>query len=245
LFILVFIKTLYNIIEKLKVAFKKFVLFLALIFFIIISLSLTDIPFWMYYNLGVPEHELKTDPEYIVVMSGAGIPSASGLMRTYRTAEMGKKFPKAKIIVTMPGVSSDTTSASFLMKKEIVIRGIEANRISFENKGTNTRSQALAIKKIVKNNPPILVISSPEHLYRSVASFHKAGLTNSVGEPAFAQSISVSFAFDDVDLGGNTFIPDIGNNTHLRYQFWSNLKFQVIVYREYTAITFYRLKGWI
>jgi uncharacterized SAM-binding protein YcdF (DUF218 family) len=199
----------------------------------------------MYYNLGVPEHKLSSDPEYIVVMSGAGIPSASGLMRTYRTAAMGKKFPNAKIIVTMPGISSDTTSASYLMKKEIVIRGIDPYRISFENKGTNTRSQALAIKKIIKTNPSILVISSPEHLYRSVASFHKAGLTKSVGEPAFSQATKVSFAFDDEDLGGNTLIPDIGNNTHLRYQFWSNLRFQVIVYREYTAIAFYKLKGWI
>jgi len=241
----VFIKTLYNITGKLKNAIKRFILFLGLILFIIISLCLTDIPFWMYYNLGVPEHTLKTDPEYIIVMSGAGIPSDSGLMRTYRAAEMGKRFPKAKIIVTMPGVSSDTTSASFLMKKEIVIRGIDPTRISFENKGTNTRSQALAIKKIVKDNPSILVISSPEHVYRSVASFHKAGLTNSVGEAAFAQSTSVSFSFKDKDLGGNTFIPNIGDNTHLRYQFWSNLKFQVIVYREYTAITFYRIKGWI
>ncbi len=218
---------------------------LGALFVVIIILSFTTLPFWMYYGLGSPDHKLTSDPEYIVVMSGAGIPSESGLMRTYRAAEMGKRFPKAKIIVTMPGISTDTTSASYLMKKEIVMRGVEDSRVSFENKGTNTRSQALAITKIVKNNPSMLVISSPEHLYRSVAAFHKVGLTNAVGEPAFSQSMDVSFAFDDEKLGGSAFVPNIGGNTQIRYQFWSHLRFQVIVYREYVAIAFYKLKGWI
>ena len=51
--------------------------------------------------------------------------------------------------------------------------------------------------------------------------------------------------FEDVELGGNTTVPNIGKNTKIRYQFWTHLKYQTIVYREYTAIAFYKLKGWI
>jgi uncharacterized SAM-binding protein YcdF (DUF218 family) len=199
----------------------------------------------MYYNLGVSEYELSEDPKYIVVMSGSGIPSESGLMRTYRAAEIAKKYETAKIIITMPGDTTDTTSACYLIKNELILRNIAEERILHENNGTNTRSQAMEVRKLIPNNPSIIIVTSPEHIYRSLKTFHKVGLTNSTGKAAYAQPVLASFEFDDDELGGNNMIPKIGNNTQLRYQFWSHLKFQIIVYREYTAIAFYKLKGWI
>lgn len=178
-------------------------------------------------------------------MSGNGIPSESGLMRTYFASEIAKKHPSTKIIITMPGDTTDTASACYLMKKELIIRGVENNRISFENVGTNTRSQAQEVKKLVKGNPSIIIVSSPEHIYRSLKTFHKIGLTNITGEAAFEKPVEASFLFQDDELGGNNIVPNIGNNTQIRYQFWSHLKYQIIVYREYTAIAFYKLKGWI
>ncbi|MGB0887551.1 MAG: YdcF family protein [Vicingaceae bacterium] len=199
----------------------------------------------MYYNLSFSNQKLKTPPQYIVVMSGNGIPSESGLMRTYFASEIAKKHPSTKIIITMPGDTTDTASACYLMKKELIIRGVENNRISFENVGTNTRSQAQEVKKLVKGNPSIIIVSSPEHIYRSLKTFHKIGLTNITGEAAFEKPVEASFLFQDDELGGNNIVPNIGNNTQIRYQFWSHLKYQIIVYREYTAIAFYKLKGWI
>ncbi|NQY12155.1 MAG: YdcF family protein [Flavobacteriales bacterium] len=199
----------------------------------------------MYYDLSVSEYKLETEPQYIVIMSGNGIPSESGLMRTYYGAEIGKKYTNANIIVTMPGDTTDSTSACYLMKKELITRGINSNRISFENKGANTRSQALEVKKMIKGNPSIIIITSPEHIYRSLETFHKIGMTNSTGNAAFEQPVEASFLFEDDELGGNTIVPNIGKNTQIRYQFWSHLKYQIIVYREYTAIAFYKLKGWI
>jgi len=199
----------------------------------------------MYYDLSVSDQKLETQPKYIVVMSGSGIPSESGLMRTYYASQLAKSFPKTQIIVTMPGDTTDSTSACYLMKEELIIRGVESNRISFENKGTNTRSQAQEVRKMLTGNPQIIVISSPEHMYRSLATFHKIGLTNATGQPAFEQPVKASFLFNDEELGGHDIVPNIGNNTQIRYQFWSHLKFQTIVYREYTAIAFYKLKGWI
>ena len=199
----------------------------------------------MYYDLSVSDKKLEDQPGYIVVMSGSGIPSESGLMRTYYASKLAKTFPKTEVIITMPGDTTDTSSACYLMKEELIIRGIKSDRISFENKGTNTRSQAQEVRQMLEGNPQILVISSPEHMYRSLATFHKIGLTNATGQAAFEQPVEASFLFNDEELGGHTIFPNIGNNTQLRYQFWSHLKYQIIVYREYTAIAFYKLKGWI
>lgn len=199
----------------------------------------------MYYYLGQSETKLDTNPAYIVVMSGGGIPSESGLMRTYMTADVANKFPDAKIIVTMPGDYNDTLSSAFLMKKELMIRGIDGNRVIFENKGTNTRSQALEVNKLMDNKLPTLIVTSPEHMFRSIKSFQKIGFNNISGQAAFSKPAEASFLFEDKELGGNNIIPNIGNNTQIRYQFWNHLKYQLIVYREYCAIAFYKLKGWI
>lgn len=230
---------------KLKSFSKWFLIVQGLFFLIIVILSFTTLPFWMFYDLSVSETKLTTTPEYIVVMSGGGIPSESGLMRTYKTAEVANMYLDAKVIVTMPGDTADTNASCYLMKQEIVLRGINPDRIIFENIGTNTRSQAQEVQKIIKTNPPILLITSPEHIYRSVKCFNKVGLTNVSGEPSWAQEMEADFRFNDDKLGGNKAIPNIGNNIQLRYQFWNLLSYQIRVYREYLAIAFYKIKGWI
>jgi uncharacterized SAM-binding protein YcdF (DUF218 family) len=245
LFTLVFIKTLKNIARLIRKPVKWFLILNGILFFSIIVLSFTEIPFWMYYNLSITDDAPTEKPKYIVIMSGGGIPSQSGLMRTYHAAELANKLNNIKVIITMPGDTIKSTSPSVLMRNELMLRGVEKNRIFFENKGTNTRSQALEVKKLLKGNPSIVIVTSPYHVYRTLKTFHKIGLTNTSGHPAFSQHLDVSFSFDDEELGGNNMIPKIGENTQLRYQFWSHVQFQVIVYREYFAIAFYKLKGWI
>ncbi|MCB9336132.1 MAG: YdcF family protein [Flavobacteriales bacterium] len=245
MFTFVTIKTLKNILAFLKRPFKWLMMICGVLFLIIFILSFTTLPFWMYHGLGTSSEKLDQKPEYIIIMSGGGIPSASGLMRTYLAAKVAEEFPEAKIIVTMPGDTLDSLSSACLMKNELLIRGIEANRIMHENIGTNTRSQALEVKKIIKKDVPILIVTSPEHIYRSVKTFKKVGFSNVGGDAAFSKPVEASFEFDDEKLGGNQVVPNIGENYQLRYQFWNHLQFQIIVYREYVAITFYKLKGWI
>jgi len=228
-----------------KIILKYYIISSAVFFTIFILLSFTTAPFWMYYYLGVSANRLKVEPDYIVVLGGGGMPSETGLMRTFYANKSSIRYPNAKIIIALPGDSTDTTAAVYLMKKELVERGISANKISFETNGTNTRSQALEIAKIINHEKNILIISSPEHMYRSVKTFIKAGLENTGGEPAFEKAIEANLDFDDDELGGNKSIPDVGNNTQLRYQFWNHMKYQIIVYREYFAITYYKLRAWI
>ena len=61
---------------------------------------------------------------------------------------------------------------------ELINRGIHENRILFEQHGTNTRSQALNLRLfhgrlLVRSS--LLIVSSPEHMRRSILSFRKAG----------------------------------------------------------------------
>jgi uncharacterized SAM-binding protein YcdF (DUF218 family) len=199
----------------------------------------------MYYNLGISTNTLEKNPDYIVVLGGGGMPSESGLMRTYFASKTAKQFPNSKLIVALPGNTTDTTSAIFLMKKELIERGVNGNRILFEPIGTNTRSQALEIKKLINIDNNILIISSPEHMYRAVKTFIKVGFKQTGGKPAFEKAIESNLSFEDDTLGGNNIGPSIGDNTQLRYQFWNHMKYQIIVYREYLAIVYYKLKSWI
>ena len=228
-----------------KKILKYYTLIAAIIFTIFIILSFTTLPFWMYYYLGTSTPKLTNKPDYIIVMGGSSIPSENGLMRTYFAKKSANKYPNANIIIALPANLNDTTSAIYLMKNELVERGIDKNKIIFEPKGTNTRSQALEIKKIIDINKNILIISSPEHIYRAVKTFIKVGFANTEGIAAFDKAIKSQLFFNDDKLGGNKFIPDIGNNTQLRYQFWNHMKYQIIVYREYMAIAYYKLKSWI
>ena len=70
----------YKLISKF---FKYILLSLGVIFTIIIVLSFTELPFWMYYNLGVSNKKLTSPPDYIILMGGSGFPSESNLMRCY------------------------------------------------------------------------------------------------------------------------------------------------------------------
>ena len=228
-----------------KKIFRRFFISLGVVFIIMIILSFTSLPFWMYYYLGISHNNIKENPKYIVVLGGGGIPSESGLMRSYKAVEASKKYPNAKLIVALPGEVDDSSSSVNLMRHEIISRGIDSLKIILEPKGTNTRMQAIKISKMVNFNANILIVTSPEHMYRATRTFIKAGLKNTGGEPAFEEAIESALSYNDDELGGNKYILDIGDNTQLRYQFWNHFKYQIIVYREYFAIAYYKLKGWI
>ena len=218
---------------------------LGVFFTIMLILSFTSLPFWMYYYLGNSQTSFKENPDYIVVLGGGGIPSESGLMRTYKTSQVSKKYPDAKIIIALPGDISDTTSSINLMRHDIIIKGVDSLKIILEPNGLNTRMQALEISKLINLKSNLLLVTSPEHMYRAIRVFKTAGMDNTQGESAFEQAIESSLIYDDDNLGGNSYIIDMGNNTQLRYQFWNHFKYQIMVYREYMAIAYYKMKGWI
>tara|TARA_R110002096_G_scaffold221429_2_gene410232 strand:+ start:10133 stop:10819 length:687 start_codon:yes stop_codon:yes gene_type:complete len=208
---------------------------------IMVVLAFTDVPYWAYHRLGVLDEKLENAPEYIVVMGGDGMPSPDGLMRAYFGAHLALKFPKAKIILAMPYNVEDSTYQLELMKAEFITKSIDSNRISFAPNGYNTRTQALEIGELIPNKESsLLIVTSPEHTYRSIASFKKVGFTNIGGSPTFERPPDKEALYKEDDLEKRKI-----SNLNLRYNLWSYLQYEIIVIREYLAITYYWLKGWI
>ncbi len=225
---------------------RNFFVLIGIFFTACVLLALTSAPFWGYHWLGTSKSELTTKPEYIVLLGGGGMPSQSNLMRSWYVAHARNSFPRAKVIVAMPGDVLDSTSTPNKMKEELVLRGIADSSIILATEGTNTRSQALICSGFVRFQTPILLVSSPEHMRRAVMCFKKAGFENVNALPAFENAAEADFSFEDDELGGNKLlVPDVGKNMNMRYQLWNHLKYEILIAREIFALSYYRLRGWI
>jgi uncharacterized SAM-binding protein YcdF (DUF218 family) len=264
-----------NIFKKLWPFLRGILVATGAIAAVMILLAFTSAPFWIWYGIGVKKAGISRPPDFIVLLGGGGMPSESGLMRTWYAARVAENFPLARVIIALPGDPADSLSALNLMKAELVVRGISPERILLEDSGTNTRAQALNIYKGISNNEyritnselvqhstfeirhskfnsssvtrhsSILLVTSPEHLYRAVLAFQKVGFLKVDGMPAFEQAIESDITFNARKLGGRRYIPDVGGNITLRYQFWTQLNYEILVLREWAALGYYKLKGWI
>lgn len=229
---------------------KRFFLLCGILSTFLIVLAFTTLPFYVYHWLGVSLSGISDEPEYIIFLGGGGMPSESNLIRSYYVAEAAKSFPDSKVIVAVPGLLYKVDSTPRLVADELNLRGVNTGRILFENMGTNTRSQALNISLLgeekVKNSSSILLVTSPEHMRRAVLCFRKLGYKEINALPAFEENIEVDLTFNDDLLGGNKLlIPDIGKNKNIRYQFWNHLKYEVLILREFSALAYYKVRGWI
>ena len=243
------------------------------VFLLQIILALTSAPFWIWYGMGTKHAGISRPPDYIVVLGGGGMPSESGLMRCWYAGKAAGFFPNAKVIIALPGDTADSLSSVRGMKRELILRGIAPERILFEDSGTNTRAQAINIFKRISNieqrrmnldrmrhpassiqhpvsgirhpSSGILLITSPEHLYRAVLVFKKAGFLKVDGLPAFEEAIEADITFKGKKLGGRRWVPDVGESITVRYQFWTQMHYEMLVVREWMATGYYWVKGWI
>src|ERR1035438_5263932 len=78
---------------------------------ILLILCFTSAPFWTYYWLATKNGGLHRPPEYIIVLGGGGMPSETGLMRTYYAAMLGKSYPHSSVIISLPGDTADSSSS--------------------------------------------------------------------------------------------------------------------------------------
>lgn len=210
----------------------------ALVMFI---LSFTDIPYHAYYNLGTAFPLENESPNVIVIMGGSGMPSPDGLIRTYYAAEVAKEFKNATIIIALPENERDGTHQLDLMAHELQTKGIDSARIKYESSGFNTRSQAVEIAGMYPDNKQeikVLIVTSPEHVYRSVRCFVKSGFREVYGLPTFEKPSDASSLKDKNE---EQISPGLG----MRYNMWSYLNYELLVMREYLAISYYKINGWI
>lgn len=206
-----------------------------------LALSFTDIPYLAYHQLGQTNRVSLNNNDYIILLGGDGMPSPSGLIRCYYTADAAKKSPNAKIIIALPYNQKDSLFQLNLMAIELISKGIHKNRIIYEPTGYNTISQASAISKMITNkSSKLLVVTSPDHMYRSIKCFEKMGFNSVFSMPTF------ELPSDEIKLKGKKTDKDKRlENLSLRYNMWSYMVYEIKVIREYFAITYYWLMGWI
>jgi uncharacterized SAM-binding protein YcdF (DUF218 family) len=171
-------------------------------------------------------------PRYVVVLGGGGIPSETGLIRTYHAAAFDVAHTGLTHIVALPSDGDPTTNSVGRMRDELVMRGIPAASIRMEYRGRDTHEQAANVRTLLGPdalNQSVIVVTSPYHLRRALLCFRKEGFRRVSGLPA--QSIGAE--------------ADLGPGVAWRYVFWSNLENTIAAARELLALLQYGLKGWI
>jgi uncharacterized SAM-binding protein YcdF (DUF218 family) len=236
---LVFLK----ILKYLLSIFKTLLITLGSISLVMIILAFTSVPYRTRYWLGTHKSEFDFKPDYIIMLGGNGMPSEDNLIRLFYLADVANTYLSAKIIIAQPvelGVYQK-------MRYELISKNIDSSRIQFEKYGINTRSQALNIKKFFPAtiDAKILIVTSTEHVLRSVLAFRKAGFKFVGGCPSFECDLNLNMPYDWNKLGGRKYIPNLDNNLSLRYSFWSYLRIEILCLREFTALGYYYMKNWI
>ena len=223
--------------KVLKRVIKASLMVLGALFTTIIILAFTDAPYYAHYNLGITGKNLSKSPDYIVVMGGSGMPSPDGLMRCYSASIQANKFDSAQVIIAHADASTDTNSQAFLMAKELILRGVDSNRIMFEIDGTNTKTQVENVcNRFLNDSSIVLIITSSAHMKRTELCFKKQGFHNVSGQATRVNTIAVTNL-----TNGNKGVA----NLEARYNLWSYLNYELVVAREYCALAYYKLRGWI
>ncbi len=221
--------------------FNKLVFAFGVLMVLLLVLAFTRVPFDAHRWLGSAAGECVASAEVIVVLGGSGMPSGPELVRLYHAAELAQLWPGARVIVIHPG----PPSALNAMSDELRLRGVAEGRIDLLNQGNNTREQALVLEKLLLNKLSIAVVTSPENMYRTVRTFRKAGFLGACGAPAWDHAMLHNFEYGHESVGGSAWMPDVSGDPDLRYTFWNYLKLEVVCLREYVAIGYYWLNGWI
>lgn len=220
---------------------RRMVFALGVLFCIAIALACTRLPFDAHRWLGSAAGECETQVDVIVVLGGSGMPSGPELVRMYHAAEEAHEWPAARVIVIHPG----PPSAINAMVSELELRGVDLGRITLVNEGNNTREQALLLLKRLPHDRAMVVITSPENMYRTVLTFRKAGFQRACGSAAWDHAMLHNFDYGYEAVGGKGWMPDVSGDPDLRYTFWNYLKLEITCLREYVAIAYYWLNGWI
>ncbi len=212
---------------------------------IALALLFTPWPSRMFYALADGGPALAEEPDYIVLLGGAGMPSESGLMRAYYTAEVARRFRNASVIIAMP----DTNDVSTIrLAEELVLRGVKRERIVFEGLGRNTREQALNVARMLHadgERPSLLIVTSPEHILRAVKCFRNVGFAEVGAVAADTVTGGANLRYSGGDLGAAKGVPDVGGRIEIRYGIWNNLVWVARALREYAALAYYKFEGWI
>ena len=227
--------------KRLAIIIKVMFFTLGILFFVMIALAFTSVPVCMHFRLGQnPNEDVEiSNPRQVVMFGGAGMPSEDNLMRLYHTAALARHFD-IPVILVHPEDSLCQAEMTRLLQQG----GI--NDILYMTEGSNTRSQALELMASYPElaNKQMLVVTSPEHVRRTIKCLNKVGFQNVIGKAAYPATVDFDLSLKKQKLGGNEAIPSV-ESVKMRYTFFNYMKLEITCLREYCALAYYRIKGWI
>ncbi|MBK8612952.1 MAG: YdcF family protein [Flavobacteriales bacterium] len=225
-----------------KPVFRAFLLFSGGLLLIMVALACTRLPFDAHRALGL-WGECTKAPKAIVVLGGSGMPSGPELLRLQHAAALAQVIADAPVMVVHP----PDTGVMRLMIAELMLRGVPRGRIHPLLHGANTREQALAVRTAFPGlaGSSVALVTAPENMYRSVRTFRKVGFSAVCGEPAWDNPMFIDLDYAHRRIGGKVWVPDVSQDTGMRYTFWNYLKLEITCLREYAAIAYYWLNDWI
>lgn len=211
------------------------------LFFTMLVLAFTSAPFYMHYRLGQdPNDDVEvSNPQLVMMFGGAGMPSEDNLMRLYHTAALARHFD-VPVLLVHPEDSLCQAEMTRLLRQG----GIDS--ILYMTKGANTRSQAVELMNAYPklSEKELIVVTSPEHVRRTVKCLNKVGFRNTIGKAAYPATVDFDLSLKRQKLGGNEAIPSV-ESVMMRYTFFNYLKLEITCVREYCALAYYKIKGWI
>lgn len=117
--------------------------------------------------------------------------SKTSLMRLSEGIRLYQAIGDAKLIVSGFG-GGDIVTQAMMQKQVAVALGVNENDILMLPEPNDTRKEAIAVKKIVKDQP-FIVVTSAAHMPRSIALFNKVGLNPIPAPTDFLSGEEVSF----------------------------------------------------
>ena len=156
---------------------------------------------------------LTPRPDYIVVLAAGhradpGLPQSSnlGYPAMQRLAEgiiLHRRFPDSKLVLS-GGMLSFGVKECETMRDMAVALGVDPDDILLEGDSRDTRSQAKNLKKMIKDQP-FIVVTSAQHMPRTMALMKGQNLTPVPAPTAF----SISAEKEDPD-GWHFPFPSLG-----------------------------------
>ena len=234
-------------------------LLLGLLAVLFVAAQFTNCPWRAYKGLSEVPGGVRAPPTHVLVMGGSGIPGESGLSRTFYGAQAAMRYPQAEGRIALP-LGTNESFASRAYCDELRLRGVPAERIRILAGGRNTREQALSLAEVLSARATpghVLIVTDPYPVRRTAACIRKAVADRKPdvrldGLPVFALSIEDPLELIARDLdshdsapGARPARPNLGFSLRFRYDFWSNLGYSFSVLREYSALLYYRLRGWL
>ena len=177
---------------------------LGILFFLMLALAFTSAPFYMHYRLGQnPKDDVEVShPQLVMMFGGAGMPSEDNLMRLYHTAALARHF-NVPVLLVHPEDSLCQAEMTRLLRQG----GIDS--VLYMTEGANTRSQAVELMNAYPelSKKELIVVTSPEHVRRTVKCLNKVGFQHALGVAAYPATVDFDLSLKDERLGGNEAVP--------------------------------------